>query len=480
VHVFVDLVRSVDLGHFVVPPGPKGEKPYHPHALFGLLAWGYLHGARSSRTLARLARQEAAFVYLAGGGTPSYRTLARFRRGNAAAFTAVFQETVVLALRLGLAKLGHVALDGTKVQANASKHKAMSYGHMQQREARLKEEVARLVEHAETRDAAEDQEYGTDSDGYSMAAELAFRGPRLARIRALRERLEAEQRAAQGLGADEPPVIDAKEQRAFADGDARLMLMKRGEYAYAYNAQAAVDGECGVIVAAELTNVAPDEGHLPELVAQVRALRATAGLNGETPTTVSADAGYCSHANAAEDGDGIDLLIAAGREDPAARPATAGTLFTNEAFGYDPATDTWVCPTGAPLERQVTPPGATGRPAKNRYHAPPTACAACPLRGRCLRPGEAHRVLVVHRGRGAGALRLKFRQAAARRRYARRKAIVEPVFGQMKEDRGFTVLSLRGLTLAKAEYLLACLAHNLGKLLRVCRLPTSQAATAAA
>src|ERR671931_2076097 len=142
VHVFVDPIRSIDLGHFVIPPGPKGEKPYHPHALFGVLAWGYLHGVRSSRKLARLARQEAAFVYLAGGGRPNYRTLARFRRANAAAFTAVFQETVVLALRLGLARLGHVALDGTKPRANTSKHKAMSYGRMKQREARFTHIVA--------------------------------------------------------------------------------------------------------------------------------------------------------------------------------------------------------------------------------------------------------------------------------------------------------------------------------------------------
>src|SRR3712207_4460606 len=140
VHVFVDLVRSIDLDHFAVPPGPKGEKPYHPHALFGVLAWGYLHGVRSSRKLARLARQEATFVYLAGGGRPNYRTLARFRRDNAARFTAVFQETVVLALHLGLARLGHVALDGTKLKANASKHKALSYGRMKQREAQLREE----------------------------------------------------------------------------------------------------------------------------------------------------------------------------------------------------------------------------------------------------------------------------------------------------------------------------------------------------
>src|ERR1051325_2060105 len=149
VHVFIDLVRSVDLGHFVIPPGPKGEKPYHPHAPFGILAWGYLHGVRSARKLARLARQEATFVYLAGGGRPNYRTLARFRRENAAAFTAIFQETVILALRLGLARLGHVALDGTKLKANASKHKAMSYARLEEAERRLEAEVRTLLAQAQ-------------------------------------------------------------------------------------------------------------------------------------------------------------------------------------------------------------------------------------------------------------------------------------------------------------------------------------------
>lgn len=481
IHVFVDLVQAIDLGHFVIPPGPKGEKPYHPHALFGVLAWGYLHGVRSSRKLARLARQEATFVYLAGGGAPHYRTLARFRRDNAVAFTAVFQETVVLALRLGLAKLGHVALDGTKLRAHTSKHKAMSYGGMRQREAQLKDEIARLVAQAEAQDAAEDHEYGVDSDGYSVDEELARREARLTKIRSLRTRLEAEQRAAQGPTNDQQLTIDDKEQRSFADGEARMMLLKRGDYGYAYNAQAAVDATSGVIVAADLTNVAPDEEHLPALVSQVRTLRATAALDDATPTTVSADAGYFSHANAAEEGDGIDLLIAAGRDDPAARPSKEGMLFSAEAFGYDPAADAWVCPAGARLTRQATPPGAMGRPGTNRYHADPTDCAACPLRARCLVPDETRRVLVARRGRVAGAMmRLKLRQPAARRRYARRKVIVEPVFGQLKEDRGFTILNLRGLLLAKAEYLLACLAHNLGKLLRVCPLPHAHVATAAA
>jgi transposase len=481
VHLFVDLVASVDLSHFVIPPGPKGEKPYHPHALFGVLAWGYLHGVRSSRKLARLARQEATFVYLAGGGQPNYRTLARFRRDNAAAFRTIFQETVVLALRLGLARLGHVALDGTKLKAHTSKHKAMSYGRMRQREAQLRDEIARLLEQAETRDAAEDQEYGVDSDGYAVAEELARREARLAKIRAAREQLEAEQRAEQGRSDAEPPVIADKEQRSFADPDARIMLMKRGEYDYAYNAQAAVDGESGVIVVAELTNVAPDVGHLPAAASEVRALRAVVELADEHPTTLSTDAGYFSGENAAEDGAGLDLLIAAGRDDPAA-PATAPTakVYAIDCFGYDPARDVWVCPAGTLLVRPAPVPGTLGRPTLHRYVAAAAACAACPLRARCLKPDEERRELNAQRSRSTGAMRFKLRQPEARRRYARRKAIVEPVFGQLKDARGFTAFSLRGLALATGEYLLACLAHNLGKLLRVCPLPTAQVAPLAA
>jgi len=470
IHVFVDLIQGISLDHFVVPPGPKGEKPYHPHALFGILAWGYLHGVHSSRNLARLAQQEATFIFLAGGGQPHYRTLARFRRENAAAFTAAFQETVVLALRLGLARLGQVALDGTKFKANSSKHKAMSYGRMRQREAQLQDEIAALVAQAETQDATDDQAYAT-RDGYAVTAELTRREARLAKIQGLRERLESEQRQAQGLTDAEAPVIDDNEQRSFADADARIMLLKRGAFDYAYNGQAVVDGADGIIVAADLTNSAPDTGHLPAMVAVVRALRETVAMPVTDPTTMSADAGYFSEANIAEDGDGIDLLIASSRKDAVASPPPAGQSYPADRFAYDAERDVWCCPAEKVLEHEDTRPGATGRPSKHRYVAAATDCAACPLRQYCLQPGEERRVLDAERRRTTGGMRFKLRNPEARKQYARRKVIVEPIFGQLKEDRGLVALSLRGLVSAKGEYLLACLAHNLGKLLRVCALP---------
>jgi len=193
------------------------------------------------------------------------------------------------------------------------------------------------------------------SDGYAVAEELALRAARLAKIQALRARLETEQREAQGLTDAAMPTIDEKEQRAFADADARIMLMKRGEYDYAYNAQAA-------------------------------------DMPATEPPTTSADAGYFSGDNIAADGAGIDLLIAARRSDPPAR-GLPGQQYTADAFAYDAARNVWLCPADKVLEQQLTPPGARGHPKKVYYAASAVDCADCPLRLRCLQPGEERRVL---------------------------------------------------------------------------------------
>jgi transposase len=242
--------------------------------------------------------------------------------------------------------------------------------------------------------------------------------------------------------------------------------------------QAVVDAESGVIVAAMLTNVVPEMGHLPDLVAAVRTHRDGVGLPDDHPTTVSADAGYLSGENADEDGVGLDLLIAAGRDDPAAA-TTKATVYSVDRVANDPTREVWICPTDK-LLHLVRPTGQPGRVSKHQYRASEADCADCPLRANCLKPDEDQRLLQAKDRRSPGAMRFKLQQSDARRRYARRKTIVEPVFGQLKEARGFTTLSLRGLARAAGEYLLACLAHNLGKLLRVCPLPSATPAPAAA
>src|SRR3712207_6014672 len=164
--------------------------------------------------------------------------------------------------------------------------------------------------------------------------------------------------------------------------------MKRGEYAYADNAQAAVDAASGVIIAAALTNSAPDVGHLPAMVDGVRKLRAAAGRSPDDATTISADAGYFSTDNIAEDGNGIDLLIAAGRDDPAVAAVPKGGVWPVDVFGFNAVGDVWVCPAGKLLTRQMPAPGARGRPAKDRYRADPADCTCCPFRPQCLKPGQ--------------------------------------------------------------------------------------------
>jgi hypothetical protein len=215
-----------------------------------------------------------------------------------------------------MVNLGHVSLDGTKLKANTSKHKAMSYGRMKQEEKRLEREIEELMQQAEEVDNEEDVAFGQDNNGYNLPEELQRREERLNKIRSLRQELEQEKREEQGLGDGETPLIKDKEQRSFADRKARMMLMKRGEFDYGYNAQACTEESHGIIIVADLTNDPADTVHLPQVVEEVRELRQELGLSAEDgkQTQMSADSGYFSADNIKAEGDGIELLIASGRE----------------------------------------------------------------------------------------------------------------------------------------------------------------------
>jgi transposase len=396
----------------------RGQPPYHPAMMVKLLLYGYCTGMRSSRKLEQATYRDVAFRVLAGDQHPDHDSLAEFRRRHLDALAGLFVQGLQLCQRAGLVKLGHVALDGTKVKANASKHKAMSYARLTETEARLEREMRALLTAAEQVDAAEDAEYGRGRRGDELPADLARRESRLAKIREAKAALEqeAKERAAHDAEVGRtkraawaqrdpahqgrPPKIPAPEQ-AQPEGKAQYNftdpeshIMKDGatkEFVQAYNGQLAVDGHAQVIVACMVTPMAADVGHFGPLLTQL-----TAQI-GQAPATVLADAGYFSEANVA----------------------------AAEALG---------CECLVPPDRQS-------------HHGP-----AVPSPTRRNATSERMRALL--------------QTAHGRAAYARRKGIVEPVFGQIKEVRGFRRFLFRGVHKVTGEWGLICLTHNLLKLFR--------------
>jgi len=412
-----------------------------------------------------LARRDVSFIYLAGGQKPDYRTLARFRRRNAVAIKRLFKETVLLCARLGMVNLAHIALDGTKLKANTSKHKAMSYGRMKQDEERLEREIDELMRQAEAVDTEEDKAFGKDNNGYNLPEELKRREERLEKISQLREELEREKGKEQHLKEGQSPWIEDKEQRSFADHDGRMMLMKRGEFDYGYNAQACMDEGHGVIVAGDLSNEASDMGHLPEIVKEVRQLRDEL-YPGETEkeTVMTADSGYFSVENIKKEGKGIELLIASGREGKEEPAKPMERVYSVERFEYIKESDTWKCPAGRLLVQEKKRLNK-GRSLLRRYSCPD--CAGCPLSAHCLKPGEEHRTLLVKRKQLIRAeMRARLKKPEKQAIYRKRKWVAEQVIGQIKEGLGCRGVTVRGKTYARAQWLFVCAVHNVMKAVR--------------
>lgn len=421
-----DVVDALDLAPILAAyetADGRGQPPYHPALIVKLLVYGYCTGKPSSRRIEKATYEEVPFRVLAANQHPDHDSIAAFRQQHLAALAGLFTQVLVLCRAAGLVKLGHVALDGTKILANASKHKAMSYGRMAEAERKLEAEVQALLAQAAQVDAAEDAQAGKGRPADELPAELARRESRLAKIREAKAALEAEARAAAAQAAagaqakladrerkatatgrkpkGRPPQgpdptgakPDAKAQRNFTDPESRIM--KDGatkSFVQAYNAQAAVDETAQIIVAAAVTQETNDKRQLVPMLTEVVA------NCGEAPAVVSADSGYFSEtAVTAEALARVDLYVAVERQKHGEAPA------------------------------------------------PPP------------RPAD---------GTVIGAMRAKLQSAAGHAVYALRKAIVEPVFGQIKDARGFRHFSFRGLPKVQAEWLLICLTHNLLKLFR--------------
>ena len=290
-----DVVDQLDLSEITTryERERRGGPPYNPRMMVKVLLYAYCVGVPSSRRMARRLHEDIAFRVLAANNTPDFRTISDFRKDHLDALSGLFLQVLMLCQREGLAKLGHVALDGTKVKANASKHKAMSYRRMKEKEAQLSAEVAELLRRAQEVDEEEDRRYGKDRRGDELPEELAFREGRLEKIREAMAALEAEAQAAaeqaEAEGREHPGVPEDKAQRNFTDPQSRIMPASGGkDFLQAYNCQAVVDHEHQVIVATRATNVASDKQQAAVMIEEVIA------NTGEVPKEVSADAGYYS------------------------------------------------------------------------------------------------------------------------------------------------------------------------------------------
>lgn len=407
-HFVRDTVRdSLDLSAILDQyTEERGYPPYHPVMMIALLLYAYCQGVYSSRRIAQACGQRVDFMAVTGRQQPDFRTIAAFRKRHLKALGALFGQVLGLCKRAGLVKLGHVALDGTKIHANASRHKAMSYGRMKQREPEIAQEVEQWFAQAEATDAAEDAQLGAERRGDELPEWVANKQKRLEMMREAMAALEAEAAQAQESepepeqppdaaqsepAAEQPPPTPAdKAQRNFTDPDSRIMKQGQG-FEQAYNAQAAVDADSQVIVAAALTNSGNDKQQVVPMVEEIER------MTGRKPRELSADSGYCSETNIEHlEGRRIRGYIATGRQ----KHGTAS---------------------------------ATGK-GKSRS------------------------------GSHTQAMARRLKRGGHRSRYRLRKQTVEPVFGQIKQARGFRQFLLRGLDNVSDEWQLICAAHNLLKL----------------
>jgi len=419
VYFLLDTVNALDISAILqkYEQEERGYPPYHPRMMVALLFYAYCRGLFSSRKIMQACEERLTFRVIVGDDIPDFRTISDFRKLHLQELSDLFLQVLRLCQEAGLVRLGHIALDGTKIKANASRHKAMSYGRMKEEEERLQGEIRELLAQAEAADEQEDRDQGRDRRGDELPEELARRESRLQRIRKAKQALEAQAKAvaaqtrreqealgeepkdapAQGGGrAQEVSEVPAeKKQYNFTDPESKIMKASNKGWDQCGNAQAAVDGHQQIIVACDVTDQPNDKQQFASMLTQ-----AQKNVGPEHPIQqASADSGYYSEANVQyADSQGIDAYIATERLKHGDRVAK--------------------CPRGR-MAKDLTVKEKMAR---------------------------------------------KLRTKKGRQRYSRRKCIVEPVFGQIKRARGFVQFSLRGLTKMRGEWSLVCLTHNLLKL----------------
>ncbi len=452
-YLYQDLFQQLDTTSLENDYSHKGQNAYHPKLIVSILIYAYSRGVFSSREIERRCNEDLSFMYIAQMNCPNFRVLSDFRKDNADFFHNCFKQTVQLAMALGLASLGHISLDGSKFKASSSKHKAMSYGRLKEKEQQLTQEIETLIEQANRCDKEEDQTYQEET-GYELCDDLKFKEKRLAKIKEAKEALEKRE---EELNPGKP--IEDKKQISFADKDARIMGKKGSSYDYSYNPQISVDEDHQIIVGQHVSQNANDKKELEP------ALEAVEKAAGRLPDKLSMDNGYLSGDNLeVVQSSGVDTYIATDKGEKKNKVPLdeCERKIVKSDFDYDEADNSFNCPGGQKLIMiSETSDGV------RKYQGDSEICTECPFKERCCQStkGAARTISTDDKEPLRLLMNQKMEEDDSKKIYKQRKVIVEPVFGQIKNT-GFRGFSVRGKEKVAGEFSLVCATHNLKKMIK--------------
>ena len=452
-YVFSDIFQQLDTTSIESKYKVEGQNAYHPKLIVSILIYSYSRGIFSSRKIQRRCNEDLSFMYIAQMNCPNFRVLSDFRKDNIDFFHSCFKQTVKLAIQLGLASLCHVSLDGSKFKANSSKHKAMSYKHLKHQEKQLSDEINSLIKKANLCDEQEDKTY-KEKTGYEMPEDLKFKQDRLNKIQAAKQALEKRE---QELNPNKE--IDDKKQISFSDHDARIMGKKGGDFDYKYNAQINTDSDNQIIVGQHVSQKANDTQEVEPALDSIK--QAAEKL----PEKLSADNGYMSGENLQKLEDSkIDCYIAInkGEKKPKESLEENNRSLVKADFKYDEKNDEFICP-----GKQILTLVKENKDGSKRYKTDIEKCNKCEYKNRCSKSkkGDSRTISTDANEPLRRKMNDKMELKESKVIYKERKVIVEPVFGQIKNN-GFRGFGLRGIEKVKGEFSLVCATHNIKKIVK--------------
>ena len=442
--VYEDIFSQIDTKEVEKKYSILGQHAYHPKLITAILIYAYSQGIFSSRKIEKRCREDISFMYISHASCPNFRVLSDFRKENYNFFKSCFRQSVTIAKNLGMVSLGHVSIDGSKFNANTSKHKAASYKRLKEAEEKLTKEIENLIKKADDTDSAEDKIY-YNGKGYGIPEDIKIKQKRIDKIKRVKKALEKREKK-----ANPGKVVKDSSQISYADTEAKIMKAK-GNFDYYYNGQISVDSKNQIIIGQHLTQSENDKTELKNALGDIKEnMKAL-------PDKLTLDCGYITAEN-------ITLLchlkidgyIASGKGEKDVFGQDSKKI-NKSHFNYDSAKDEFVCPAGHILKLKFIGKERT-------YKADNKVCEGCSFQKRCVtNRGARPNIYTDYRGIIVAAMKEKMQKDASKEIYAKRKIIVEPVFGQIKTS-GFRRFSVRGIKKAGGEFSLVCAVSNFKKI----------------